>query len=651
MSSRRRSRSVPRDVTGISNPIRARSVSRPPTSHLPLDRDNGDTFHTKGTSNQSLPTYTSVPEPEFNPPAVSQPPTPSKPLKSIIKNWGSNSSSPLRQSSTLFPGAVQVPALGQPFRDHNPSRGRSFSSVSYNSPASKPSAPAKPAQTLNSQSSAMGVKTVASAAGAKKKSIPSNGIASKKSIDLTEEGSSSSDEESSESSSESSSDEEPSTPANKPKAKSNAVAAKANGKKNTAPSTSSESESDSSDESDDDTKKQKVKKEVSQKPAVAATNGVKRSLTGGAKAASAIEIPDSSTDSSSEEEEEVSDEDSDEEMNDAPPSGQGQVAPSYPSGHGILKKRAREPAPSVIDGTFKLQKAQSLDKAVSLFNEANGKGERVWVLSHSSSAPLNVEVQQVYTAAENQRNKIAPSSARLTFPVTVDGKSTQVLSGCDSIIVTQTVRGKLDIPKMTSIMEETMKSTKEIPKQPEGIRPRFTPIGVQPRATSPKLGESPAATQPKSKKDKKKKDRDVVEPSSERPSKKQKVAGEAAERKTKAEKVEGSTQPSDFSKATKPDGEKKKKSKKSKSHEETEETPSSSKKVKFAQDEAAASAAPVPFPDLPSSQTKSKSKKKRRSSNEDDPPEKKKGDKASSWARPEDVKMTPIKPPTVPGMR
>lgn len=134
------------------------------------------------------------------------------------------------------------------------------------------------------------------------------------------------------------------------------------------------------------------------------------------------------------------------------------------------------------------------------------------------------------------------------------------------------------------------------------------------------------------------------EEAEERPSKKRKVAApaEAAPEATEAKKAEG----------------KPKKSKKSKAEEETTpaETPRKGK-VKFADDEAPRSLTPIPPPSIPgmtgsqAKETPSKEagKKKRRVEGEGEPAEKKK--KAAERPPPEGVKITPVAPPVVPGMQ
>lgn len=154
------------------------------------------------------------------------------------------------------------------------------------------------------------------------------------------------------------------------------------------------------------------------------------------------------------------------------------------------------------------------------------------------------------------------------------------------------------------------------------------------------------------KKERKKKEK--KEDAEERPSKKRKVAApaEAASEDAEAKKAE----------------EKPKKSKKSKADEE-DATPAKTPrkgKVKFADDEAPRSLTPIPPPSIPgmagsqAKETPSKEagKKKRRVEGEGEPAEKKrKADKAEKKKKaaerppPEGVKITPVAPPVVPGMQ
>lgn len=707
---------------GNQGRTRLRSVSRPPTGRVPLDRDTDDKTRPSEPKSRFPASFEKLADPQFqSPPRVHTPP--SKPVKGILKD----SSSPIRPSSaSSLTNPPTSSVLNKDFRSRDPFYLRAFSSLDFSpvfkdaTPTGNSAAKLSPipvSRTTNMSGKASGKVKPRDATAVhnlgpsgptdnNKKPVPVNGS---KAIDTSDEGSSSSDEESSESSD--SSDEESTASEKELKTSGNAAAPAAAGKKTAtataSESSESESESESSDESDDDTTKQKAKSPPAVTPA--ATNGDPASSTGedsdsetgsgGAKVAASKEVPNSSTESSEEDEEE----DSDEEMDDAPSSGQASGNTPKPPGVGTLnaaQRAAPEPPPSVMDGGFKLQKAQNLGQMASLLSEANAKGDRVWLLTHPSTTPLNLEVQQVFTSSENHRNSIVPNGTKLTYPIASEGSNIHTIckfsprndplrgpvanptpAGCAGITVTKTMRHEGDISSFAQVMSD-VRHAKEAPTQPAGLRNRYLPIGVG--RASPTLEDSPASTQPraseKPKKEKKKGKKESSsssqpEPSTERPHKKRKVSPmDEAESsgvavKGKSKKTQGSSQPA-VSDQAEPDTEKpkKKKSKKSKAEEAQEEaqeeTPakaSKKHKVKFAADEAPRTSTPIPPPSIPSSQpqeTPSKKKKRRLSSEGEPSSEKseKKGKKdsakkQSAWSRPEEVKVTPVAPPSIPGMR
>lgn len=430
-----------------SNHQRQRSLSTAPTDRVPLGQSSSDKKDTKKSKGRFPASFETLADPQFHSPAKSHA-SPQSPAKGILKK----SSSPIRPSPASYSDAKAPSSQKQPsFRP------RSFSSLSFN-PLFKDSTPVKssPLNQFRTSTSETKMSGRASAkakardatavyevgpSDTKDKKNKMNGAAAKKANASDDEGSSSSDEESeSSSSSEEESEDESDVPQK-------TAAPAAVGKKATATptskssaatpaskSSSSDTSSESSDDSDDDTPQQKAKKSLPSRPA--ATNGANASSSsetssesesdsesesGGAKVVPSKktkEIPDSSTDSSSEEEE-----DSDEEMVDAPPSGQGSSSTPKSNTTKVVRRGTPEPPPSVMDGGFKLQKAQNMGQMASLLSEANAKGDSVWLLTHPSTTPLNLEVQKIFTSSDNQRNSIVPNGTKLTYPVASDGSN------------------------------------------------------------------------------------------------------------------------------------------------------------------------------------------------------------------------------------
>lgn len=423
---------------------RSRSVSRPPAGRVPLDRDTNDKTRPGELKSRFPASFEELADPQFQSPSRVYTPL-SKPVKGILKN----SSSPIRPYS-VSPSPTKLPtsASSKDTQTRGHFHPTPFSSLPFNplhqavalagnSPTKTSPIPASQSSTMSGRAPGKAKPRDATALydmGANgstnkgKKPVPVNGSKSKKASESSDEGSSSSDEESSESSSDSSDEE--STASEKESKAPGSTATPATGPKKatSAPeSQSSDSESESSDESGDDTPGEKAK---SRAVTQAATNGAMTSSSdeesdseienGGARVAAAKEIPNSSTESSEEEE------DSDEEMDDAPPSGQGSGNTPKSTGAGLLRaaqRAAPEPAPSVMDGGFKLQKAQNLGQIASLLGEANAKGDRVWLLTHPSTTPLNLEVQKVFTSSQNHTNSIMPNGAKLTYPVASEGSN------------------------------------------------------------------------------------------------------------------------------------------------------------------------------------------------------------------------------------
>ena len=447
-----------------SNRKRSRSASRNPTDRVPLDQDSSNKARPSGRFPAS---FESLADPQFR--STPPPHTPTqKPIKGILKTSSRSPSTPIRPSSAV---SFETSAPTNGYKSYRPSFVRSYSSISFNSsqtPAATPKVSDKPSDTP-SQSSTMSGKATGRAkardatalydvgASPEKKAGRINGSA-KNTDDVSDEGSSSSDEES-----ESSSSEEESESEDEDKGRQNNTAPASERKVAPAPAAdSSDSESDSSDSDDEPAKD--AKKLEAKKPALvpAATNGAEESSSeeeseseeevGGAKIAPAKKAPSSSTESSESEDEdesesapaktaskdessdessdEGSDEDSDEEMADAPAS-----APQ-PSRGSMVRAAQRAPAgppPSVMEGGFKLQTAQNMGHMASVLSEAKAKGDRVWLLTHPSTTPLNLEVQKILPSSENHRNSIFPNGAKLTYPAAADGKNVHVICKFPSI--------------------------------------------------------------------------------------------------------------------------------------------------------------------------------------------------------------------------
>lgn len=408
---------------------RPRSVSRPPAGRLPLDRAFNDKTCPSEPKGHFPASFDELADPQFQSPSHVHTPL-SKPVKGILKNSGS----PVRpRFASPSPAKLPTSASSKETPTRDTFRLRTFSSLPYSQlhKAATPAgnSPTKPSPIPASQSTAMGGKASGKAKPRDATALydmgPNGSTGKNKKPAPSDEGSSSSDEESSGSDSDSSDEE--STASEKESKAPGSTAKPAIGAKKAAES--SESESESSDESDDDTSSEKESKSPLAVTR-AATNGATTSSSedesdsetesGGAKVAAAKEIPNSSTESSDEEE------DSDEEMDDAAPSGQDSGSAPKPAGAGTLRaaqRAAPEPAPSVMDGGFKLQKAQNLGQMASLLSEANAKGDRVWLLTHPSTTPLNLEVQKVFTSSENHTNSIMPNGAKLTYPVASEGSN------------------------------------------------------------------------------------------------------------------------------------------------------------------------------------------------------------------------------------
>lgn len=413
---------------------RSISVSRTPTDRVPLGQDSSDKTRLRG---RFPATFESLADPQLR--STPPPHTPTrKPVKGILKTSSRSPSTPIRPSSAV---SFEASAPTNGHRSYRPSFVRSYSSTSFNSsqtPAATPKVPDKPSDTPSQ--STMGGKAAGRAkardatalydvgASPAKKAGRVNG--SKKTDDVSDEGSSSSDEDSDSSSSDESESED------EDKGRQNTAAPASAKKAAPAPAAdSSDSESESSD-SDDEPAKPETKKPAS---ASAATNGAEESSSeeesdsenddGGAKVAPAKGKRDSSTESSESESSDESsdsgsDEDSDEEMADAPAS-----APQ-PSRGGMVRAAQRAPAgppPSVMEGGFKLQTAQNMGHMASVLSEAKAKGDRVWLLTHPSTTPLNLEVQKILPSADSHRNSIFPNGAKLTYPAASDGKNVHVI--------------------------------------------------------------------------------------------------------------------------------------------------------------------------------------------------------------------------------
>lgn len=444
-----------------SNRKRSRSVSRNPTDRVPLDQDSSNNTRPSGRFPAS---FESLAEPQFR--STPPPHTPTqKPIKGILKTSSRSPSTPIRPSSAV---SFETSAPANGYKSYRPSFVRSYSSISFNSsqtPAATPKVPEKPSDTP-SQNSTMSGKATGRAkardatalydvgASPQKKAGRINGSA-KKTVDVSDEGSSSSDEES-----ESSSSEEESESEDEDKGRQNTAAPATEKKAAPAPADdSSDSESESSDSDDEPAKE--AKKPA---PASAVTNGAEESSSeeesdsasggGGAKVASAKGAPNSSSSDSSDSEDEdesesapakaaskdessgdssdeESDEDSDEEMADAPTS-----APQ-PSRGGMVRAAQRAPTgppPSAMEGGFKLQTAQNMGHMASVLSEAKAKGDRVWLLTHPSTTPLNLEVQKILPSSENHRNSIFPNGAKLTYPAAADGKNVHVICKLSLIV-------------------------------------------------------------------------------------------------------------------------------------------------------------------------------------------------------------------------
>lgn len=427
---------------------RSRSVSRTPTGRVPFDRDTNDKTRPKEPKGRFPESFEKLADPQFK--SLPRVHTPlSKPPKGILKN----SSSPIRPFST----APSLSTLPTSASSKDTQTGESFQrpvsslplSTVHNTATPAGNSPPKASPIPTFQSIAMSGKVSGKAkppnatalremganesTGKTKNPASVNGPTSKKASESSNEGSSSSDEESSESTSDSS-DGESTASEKESKARGDTTTPTTGAKKvaSSSESGSSDSESESSDESDDDTPGEKAKSTLA--AAQTAMNGDMTSSSeeesdsevesGGARVAPAKEIPNSSTESSDEEE------DSDEEMEDAPPTGQGSGGASKSAGASTLRAAQRappEPAPSVMDGGFKLQKAQNLGQMASLLTEANAKGERLWLLTHPSTTPLNLEVQKVFTSSENHTNSILPNGAKLTYPVASEGNNVHTI--------------------------------------------------------------------------------------------------------------------------------------------------------------------------------------------------------------------------------
>lgn len=424
-----------------SNRKRSRSASRTPADRVPLGQDSSDKTRPRGRFPAS---FESLADPQFR--STPPPHTPTqKPVKGILKTSSRSPSTPSRPSSAV---SFEASAPTNGHRSYRPSFVRSYSSISCNSsqtPAATLKVPDKPSETPSQ--STMSGKAAGRAkardatalydvgASPTKKAGRVNG--SKKTVDVSDEGSSSSDEDSDSSSSDESESED------EDKGRQN-TAAPASAKK-AAPAPAADSSDSESESSDDEPAKPETKKPA---PAPAATNGAEESSSeeesdsenddGGAKVAPAKGKRDSSSESSESEDEdesdsapaksasegESSDEDSDEEMADAPTS-----APQ-PSRGGMVRAAQRAPVgppPSVMEGGFKLQTAQNMGHMASVLSEAKAKGDRVWLLTHPSTTPLNLEVQKILPSTDNHRNSIFPNGAKLTYPAAADGKNVHVI--------------------------------------------------------------------------------------------------------------------------------------------------------------------------------------------------------------------------------
>ncbi|PKS11206.1 hypothetical protein jhhlp_002967 [Lomentospora prolificans] len=372
---------------------------------------------------------------------------------------------------------------------------------------------------------------------------------------------------------------------------------------------------------------------------------------------------------------------------------------------GITTHTANEPAPTVIGGVFKLQQPKSLGQIARVFESAEKEGSKLWVLTHSSSTPLNLEIQKVVPATGQHASAIVSSNAKITVPRLKDGDSYHLISSCQSINIIQTTDDSIDASFETPDAPESAKSSKPAPKQPVGLRARFQPIGIESRG-SPKLGtdatpSSTPATEKSSKKEKKQKkakqdkSSDVAQPTqlTERPKKKRKVtpppeadapassqlqsANEELEalraRIATLEQEKGDKQAEEnSSKKTKKDKKEKKNKSKSKdkleeASEPVQETPRSKNKVKFADEEydddtTRQPQTPIPPPAIigPSkAEADTKKAKRRRSAESGEVSEvKKKRTKSiseppapSSEGTPTYVKkVTPVPAPYVAGM-
>ena len=188
-------------------------------------------------------------------------------------------------------------------------------------------------------------------------------------------------------------------------------------------SSSEEEESSISDESESESKVTSSALPPSAQPVAAKSQ--KKTASSDSDSSEDEESSDSDSESESEEanaeaseseassEEESSDEDSEPQTNGNTQADSGALS-TYTT---------NEPAPTVIGGVFKLQQPKSLGQIARVFESAEKEGNKLWVLTHSSSTPLNLEIQKVAPLSGQKADAIVSPNAKITVPRLKDGDS------------------------------------------------------------------------------------------------------------------------------------------------------------------------------------------------------------------------------------
>jgi hypothetical protein len=92
------------------------------------------------------------------------------------------------------------------------------------------------------------------------------------------------------------------------------------------------------------------------------------------------------------------------------------------------RRRPRPEGPEVIDGVFKLLKAESVNEAAQFFADSSSKEQGVWIISGPAAMEMNFDLETTVPGTTNGLSSKAPRGMKFCVPISSNGGVFEMIS-------------------------------------------------------------------------------------------------------------------------------------------------------------------------------------------------------------------------------